>query len=145
MRAVVAHNEEMIIFLLSKGADALRIRDADGRTAYDLACRQKGTPLAHLLDPSQQEVALPLRPTFVVIPTFSPFLFPLLSLLHLPPLFLPLTCTQHTFVNEPIEIGQNIKHRVALLDAASKREYDQKVAEGYVPKHKDLFELNEVT
>lgn len=56
MRAVIAQNEDTVKFLLSKGADALRLRDADGRTAYDLACRQKETPLASLLDPTKADV-----------------------------------------------------------------------------------------
>lgn len=61
MRAVIAHNPETVELLLKRGAEATRIKDLDGRSAYDLACRQKGTPLAHLLCPEKNTV--PNHPT----------------------------------------------------------------------------------
>eukprot|EP01126_Amoeba_proteus_P009962 TRINITY_DN13836_c0_g1_i6.p1 TRINITY_DN13836_c0_g1~~TRINITY_DN13836_c0_g1_i6.p1 ORF type:complete len:181 (+),score=32.97 TRINITY_DN13836_c0_g1_i6:595-1137(+) len=54
MRAVLSNNEEMVRFLLSKGASR-ECLDFDGRTAYDLACLKRDTTLAGILNPEKSE------------------------------------------------------------------------------------------
>jgi hypothetical protein len=54
MNAVINSNESFIQLLLEKGASQF-IKDYDGRTAYDLACRKKDTPMARFLKPHQND------------------------------------------------------------------------------------------
>lgn len=46
MLAVINGHDEAIADLLALGA-SVTLRDLDGRTAFQLACRKKGTPMAH--------------------------------------------------------------------------------------------------
>lgn len=55
---MIRSEADTVRFLISSGADGIRIKDNDGRSAYNLACLRAHNleKIAPLVDPSKKEV-----------------------------------------------------------------------------------------